>query len=255
MSDILLDRQGAVERIQINRPAKRNAFTTAMYADMAAALSAAGADPAVRVVVLTGAGGFFSAGNDVEDFLRNPPAGADSPVWRFLQTLAGMEKPLVAAVEGPAVGIGTTLLLHCDIVLASKTARFQLPFVDLGLVPEAGSSLLLPALAGYHKAAELLLLGAPFDAEAAERIGLVSRVVLPAELVEGAMALAEALALKPPASLRLTKRLLRRHTHARLAETMQEEGRLFTERLASPEAREALTAFLEKRKPDFSRFA
>jgi len=255
MSDILLERHGAVERIQINRPAKRNAFTTAMYAEVAAALSAAGADPAVRVVVLSGSGGCFSAGNDVQDFLQNPPTGHDSPVWRFLEALVSMEKPLVAAVEGAAVGIGTTLLLHCDIVLAAKTARFQLPFVDLGLVPEAGSSLLLPALAGYHRAAELLMLGAPFDAETAERIGLVSRVVLPAELIEGAMAIAEALAHKPPASLRLTKRLLRRGTQALLAEAMREEGRLFTDRLTSAEAREALTAFLEKRKPDFSRFA
>jgi enoyl-CoA hydratase/carnithine racemase len=255
MSDILLDRHGAVERIQINRPAKRNAFTTAMYAEVAAALSAAGADPAVRVVVLSGSGGCFSAGNDVQDFLQNPPTGQDSPVWRFLEALVSMEKPLVAAVEGAAVGIGTTLLLHCDIVLAAKTARFQLPFVDLGLVPEAGSSLLLPALAGYHRAAELLLLGAPFDAETAERIGLVSRVVLPAELIEGAMAIAEALAHKPPASLRLTKRLLRRGTQGLLAEAMREEARLFTERLTSAEAREALTAFLEKRTPDFSRFA
>jgi enoyl-CoA hydratase/carnithine racemase len=255
MSEILLDRHGAVERIQINRPAKRNAFTTAMYADMAAALAAAGADPTVRVIVLTGSGGFFSAGNDVQDFLQNPPAGEHSPVWAFLQALAAMEKPIVAAVEGPAVGIGTTLLLHCDIVLAANTARFQLPFVDLGLVPEAGSSVLLPALAGYHKAAELLLLGAPFDAEAAERIGLVSRVVLPAELIPAAMAVAEALSHKPPASLRLTKRLVRRGTQGLLAEAMREEGRLFTERLTSPEAREALTAFLQKRKPDFSRFA
>jgi enoyl-CoA hydratase/carnithine racemase len=255
MSDILLDRHGAVARIQIDRPAKRNAFTAAMYGEMAAALSGAAADPAVRVVVFSGSGGFFSAGNDVQDFLQNPPSGEDSPVWAFLKAIASFEKPIVAAVEGAAVGIGTTLLLHCDIVVASTTARFQLPFVDLGLVPEAGSSLLLPALAGYHMAAELLLLGAPFDAQAAHRAGLVSRVVLPAELLPAAMALAEALAHKPPASLRLTKRLLRRATQALLAETMREEGRLFTERLASPEAREALTAFMEKRKPDFSRFA
>jgi enoyl-CoA hydratase/carnithine racemase len=254
MELVLIERDGAVLRIELNRPEKKNAITVAMYRQLGDALESASGDPAIRAVLLHGRPEVFSSGNDVADFLADSPRGEDFAPFRFLRLLARFDKPLVAAVSGAAIGIGTTMLLHCDLVYAASDARFQLPFASLGLVPEAASSLLLPRLAGWQKAAELLMLGEPFTAEAALGIGLVNQVVAPEKLPETATAAARALAAKPPASLRVTKALMKRALGTEVEEAMTREIREFTERLRSPEAKEAFAAFLEKRKPDFSRF-
>lgn len=241
-----------VARVRFDRVDKKNAITVQMYAQLGAALAAAEKDPQVRAVLLHGTAECFTAGNDVADFLnapRNPP-----PARALFETLPHMTKPVVAAVGGPAVGIGTTLLLHCDLVYAAPNARFQLPFVPLGIVPEFGSTFLLPALAGYQRAAELLLLGQPFDAQKAYDAGFVTQVVAAEKLLEHSLQVATMLAALPPESIRLTKRLMKSRYVQTLAAAIDEETRIFTERLASPEAKEALSAFLEKRKPDFSRF-
>ena len=230
MSGIATERRGAVAEIVFDRPQKRNAITVAMYAAMADAVEAAEADDSVRVVLFHGRGGAFTAGNDLADFLANPPDSPERPVFRFLRALAAARKPLVAAVEGPAVGIGTTMLLHCDFVLAADTARFALPFVNLGLVPEAASSLLLPRLVGYQRAAELLMLGEPFDAVTAERIGLVGRVGPAADLLAAARALADRLAAKAPEALRATKALLKSASGS-VAERLVEEAAVFARQL------------------------
>jgi enoyl-CoA hydratase/carnithine racemase len=252
MSGIATERHGAVAEIVFDRPEKRNAITASMYAALAEALEAAEADEAVRVVLFHGNGGAFTAGNDLHDFLAQPEVGAERPVFRFLRALAGARKPLVAAVQGPAVGIGTTMLLHCDLVLAAEDARFALPFVNLGLVPEAASSLLLPRLAGHQLAAELLFLGDPFDAAMAQRIGLVGRVVPAAELLAAARGLADRLAGKPPQALRATKALLKSASTS-VAGRLDEEVAVFVQQLQSAELKEAVAAFFEKRLPDFSR--
>ena len=255
MSDHILTRtQDRIAILELNRAEKKNALTAGMYAAMADAVTAAEADPQVRVILIHGKADCFTAGNDLKDFLERPPAGEDSPVFRFLQAIAGAHKPLMAAVAGPAVGIGTTMLLHCDFVYAGTNARFQLPFVPLGLVPEAGSSLLLPMISGYQRAAELLMLGRPFSAEKALAAGIVTEIVPEAELLEYAMDAAAGVAALPPSSLRATKSLMKKRMAAPLAQAMQDEGGEFRARLSSPEAREAMTAFFEKRKPDFSRF-
>jgi len=245
---------GRVAHVTLDRLEKKNAITAEMYVQLAEALAAADADPQVRAILLSGSRDCFTAGNDLADFLQRPPAGTGSPTWRFFEVLPALAKPVVAAVGGPAIGIGSTLLLHCDLVYASTAARFQLPFVALGIVPEFGSTYLLPLLAGYQRAAELLLLAQPFDAQKAMSIGLVSEVVPPDRLLETAQAAAARLAELPPESLRLTKRLMKAGQAERVRRTIEEEGRIFRERLDSPEAKEALRAFLEKRKPDFSRF-
>jgi enoyl-CoA hydratase/carnithine racemase len=242
-----------VARIELARLDKKNAITTEMYVQMAEALAAADADPGVRSVLIHGSKDCFTAGNDLSDFLKRPP-GTKSPSWRFFETLPTLQKPIVAAVGGPAIGIGTTLLLHCDLVYATSATRFQLPFVGLGIVPEFGSTYLLPLLAGYQRAAELLLLGQPFTAERALEVGIVTAVVPEAELLERAQKTAAALAELPPESIRLTKQLMKSAHAAAVKQQIAEEGRIFVERLASPEAKEAMSAFLEKRKPDFSRF-
>ena len=208
----------------------------------------------MRAVLIHGKPDCFCAGNDLADFLHRPEGGGDPPPLVFLARIAAARKPLVAAVGGPAVGIGTTLLLHCDFVYASAHTRFQLPFVPLGIVPEAASSLLLPMMAGQRRAAELLLLGQPFDAAKALAAGIVTAVVPEAELLEHARGVARALCALPPASVRLTKELMKRGLASAVSERMEVEGRLFQERLSSPEAVEAFTAFFEKRKPDFSQF-
>ena len=243
-----------VLRIEIARPEKKNALTQEMYRAMADALAAAEADGAVRAILIHGARDCFTAGNDLRDFLDRSASGGASSAFRFISALPTLAKPLIAAVGGPAVGIGTTLLLHCDLVYASPGARFQLPFVPLGLVPEAASSLLLPMVAGYQRAAELLLLGQPFPAEKALAAGIVTEIVPEDKLLDHARAAAAAVAALPPASVRLTKQLMKRQLAAPIAAQMEEEGRLFAERLQSGEAKEAMTAFFEKRKPDFSRF-
>ncbi|MDO9488787.1 MAG: enoyl-CoA hydratase [Sphingomonadaceae bacterium] len=257
MSDlILVEREGSVTTLRINRPDKRNALTQAMYTGLADGLDAAAVDPAVRVVVIAGSGGHFTAGNDLGDFLAEPPRdGSERPVGRFLRTIAAFPKPLIAAVEGVAVGVGTTMLLHCDLVYADDTAKLQLVFVNLGLVPEAASSLLLPKLVGNMRASELLMFGEVFSATEAERYGIVTRVVPAGQLAALVAERAATLAAKPAGALRSTKQLLRYSSTDTVADRMAEEGALFAAGLQSPEAREAMTAFMEKRKPDFSRFA
>jgi enoyl-CoA hydratase/carnithine racemase len=237
-----------IARIELNRPGKKNALTAEAYGQLAEALAAADGNGAVRVILIHGQPDCFTAGNDLTDFLERPPHGENATTWQFLRTLPRVAKPIVAAVGGPAVGIGTTLLLHCDLVFATSSARFQLPFVALGVIPEAASTLLLPMLAGYQRAAELLLLGQPFTAQKAYEIGLVSEVVEEKDLMARAEKAATTLAALPPESLRLTKKLMKERYAEAIARTMDEEGRIFRERLASPEAREAMAAFLQKRK-------
>ena len=255
--DILVHTEAGVATITFNRVDKKNSITEAMYAAMADALQAAESDAAVRCVVFQGDMAIFSSGNDIADFITQAQGGAgigdsERPVWRFLRAIAAFPKPIVAAVCGPAVGIGTTLLLHCDLVYAGDNAAFSLPFVNLGLCPEAASSLLLPQMLGYHRAAEALLLGEPFMAEAALEVGLVNRVVPPSECNALAQAQAKKLAAKPLAALVETKRLMKAGQAAQVATRMQEEGASFARLMAGPAAREAFAAFMQKRKPDFS---
>ena len=252
MTEILINLDGSVCTITLNRIERKNSITAAMYTALADALDAATADSTVRAVVIQGHETIFSSGNDIGDFLNAPPAGQDSPVFRFLRTVSTFSKPVVAAVCGPAVGIGTTLLLHCDLVYAGDNAAFSMPFVNLGLCPEAASSLLLPQLMGYQRAAEALLLGEPFTAETAQEVGLVNRIVAPSEANALAQQQARKLATKPLLSLIETKRLMKKSNAPQLAERMVEEGASFGRMLKESAAREAFTAFMEKRKPDFS---
>ncbi|HEX5092936.1 MAG TPA: enoyl-CoA hydratase [Burkholderiales bacterium] len=255
MSHVRVDKKERVLRIELARPEKKNALSPDMYAALAAAFADADADAEVRAVLIHGTSGCFTSGNDVKDFLELDRGPADSPASGFLRAIAAAQKPVVAAVGGPAVGVGTTMLLHFDLIYAAPNARFQLPFVPLGLLPEAASSLLLPVIAGYQRAAELLLLGQPFTAEKAMAAGIVTEVVPESDLLERARAAALALAALPPASVRMTKALMKRALAPAVRERMDEELGLFGERLRSPEAKEALSAFMEKRKPDFSRFS
>ena len=252
--DLLLDAAGGITTLTIHRVAKKNSFTTAMYAGMADVLEQAQADAAVRVLVIQGHETIFSAGNDIADFLQNPPTTLEAPVFRFMRAISSFSKPIVAAVCGPAVGIGTTLLFHCDLVYAGDNAAFSMPFVNLGVCPEAASSLLAPQRMGYGRAAEALLLGEPFLAEAALEMGLISRIVPPAEANALARRQAQKLAAKPLTSLLATKRLMKQGQASLVAERMAEEGTLFGRMLAEPAAQEAFSAFMEKRKPDFSAF-
>ncbi len=251
--DILQHREAGVLTLTFNRVERKNSINVAMYDALATALEQAAGDSATRVVLIQGHETVFSAGNDIEDFLKNKPAGEDSPVFRFLRAIAAFPKPLVAAVCGPAVGVGTTLLLHCDLVYAGDNAAFSMPFVNLGLCPEAASSLLVPRMFGMHRAAEALLLGEPFFAEAAQEVGLVNRVVPPAECNALAQAQARKLAAKPLISLTTTKRLMKGELQEAVLRKMAEEGAHFARLLGEPAAREAMTAFMEKRKPDFSK--
>ena len=253
MSDILTHIDAGVMTITFNRLDKKNSITSTMYAAMADAVAQAGADPAVRVVVFQGHESIFSAGNDIGDFLNQPPTTQESPVFRFLRGIATFEKPLLAAVAGPAVGIGTTMLFHCDLVYAGDNAAFSMPFVNLGLCPEAASSLLAPRMFGYHRAAEALLMGEPFFAEAAQEVGLVNRVVPPTEVNGYAQAQARKLAAKPLSSLIATKRLMKGGDQQAVLQKMDEEGQSFGRMLREPAAKEAFGAFMEKRKPDFSK--
>ena len=253
MNEILSERSGSILRVTTNRPAKKNAMTSAMYIALAEAFNEAAKDADIRVVIWDAAGDSFSAGNDVKDFLNNPPGPGASPQALLADALLNLDKPLIAAVKGAAVGGGTTLLTHCDFVFAGESAKFQVPFVNLGLVPEFGSSFSLPANIGYIRAAELFMLGQPFDAKVASEIGLVTRVVPDDQLAEIANETAEKLAAKPSGSLRAIKRLLKRASRDQVEEAAKIEGAEFFSRLSSPEAREAFTAFLEKRPPDFTK--
>ena len=247
-----------VATIEIARPEKKNALTVAMYQAMADALNAAQADPTVRAVLITGQPGIFTSGNDIEDFMSRPPGqgsnNMDSPVFQFMRALVGIDKPMVAAVTGAAIGIGTTMLLHCDLVYVSDEARLAMPFVSLGLVPEFASSLVVPRLLGNVKAAEKLMLGDPFSPEEAVDARIANAVLPAGEVVNHARRVAERFNALPPGAVRDAKRLLRGPQHEAIVQTIRNEGELFAARLRSPEAREAFQAFFEKRKPDFSKF-
>jgi enoyl-CoA hydratase/carnithine racemase len=253
MSDILVHTESGVTTITFNRVEKKNSITSAMYGALADALQQAQQDATVRVVLLQGDVAIFSAGNDISDFLNGPPTTSESPVFRFLHGIAAFPKPLVAAVCGPAVGVGTTMLFHCDLVYAGDNAAFSMPFVNLGLCPEAASSLLVPQMFGYHRAAEALLMGEPFMAEAALEIGLVNRVLPPTEVNGYAQTQARKLAAKPLSSLVETKRLMKKGQAALVVQQMADEGASFGRMLREPAAREAFGAFMEKRRPDFSK--
>ena len=252
MSDIAVTRRGAVLAIGFDRPAKKNALPAALYGAMTAALGEAQADDAVRVVLFHGSDTAFTAGNDLEDFAQRPPHDESAPVFRFLLAVANATRPLVAAVNGPAVGLGTTLLLHCDLVYAGEDARFSMPFTQLGVVPEFGSTYLLPLIAGYQRAAELLLLGEPFDAQRAYEAGFVTRIVPAAQALPTAWEAAEKLARLPARSIHLTRSLLKGAHKDAIERQLRTEGMQFRSMLGEPAAREAFAAFFEKRKPDFS---
>jgi enoyl-CoA hydratase/carnithine racemase len=250
---IVVSVENRILTVRLDRLEKKNALTRGMYLGMIEALKQADADPNVRVVLITGTEACFTAGNDLVDFANAKP-GETSPAILYLQTLAAAQKPVIAAVGGVAVGIGTTMLLHCDLVYASSDARFQLPFVNLGLCPEAGSSTLLPALMGHRKAAELLYFGEPFTAGTAHELGIVNTVLASNELLTMAKEKARQLAEKPPAALRITKALLKRGSANAIAEAMANETEQFAALLQGPEAKEAMMAFMQRRKADFSQF-
>jgi enoyl-CoA hydratase/carnithine racemase len=253
MSDIVSERSGSILDIQLNRPAKKNAMTSSMYVTMADLLDGAAKDDRIRVALWHGAGDSFSAGNDLEDFMKNPPGPGESPQARLIRALINFEKPLIAAVRGAAIGGGTTMLGHCDFVYAAESARFQVPFINLALVPEFGSSYVFPSRFGYLRAAELLLLGQPFDAVRAAELGLVTQVVPEEKLLATASETARKLAEKPAAALQACKRLMKRAVREELEQAAKAENEQFALRVRSAEAREAFTAFIEKRPPDFTR--
>jgi len=246
--------EDGIQKLTINRADKKNALTQDMYAVLADSLNDAENNADIRVSVITGTADSFTSGNDLMDFLQNPSQDEEKPVIRFLHALANIRKPLIAAVNGLAVGVGTTMLLHCDLVYASAKASFSLPFVNLALVPEAASSLLLPKMLGHQRAAELLMLGDTFSPEKALNLGIVNEVVSADKLEQTAMDAAKKLASKAPEALRLTKSLMKGDTKAILSQ-MEAEGEIFGTRLTSPEAREAMQAFMERRLPDFSKFS
>ena len=253
MSDIVTERSDSVLRVQLNRPASKNAMTSAMYITLADLFNTAAQDDQIRVALWHGAGDSFCAGNDVGDFLKNPPGRGESPQALLMKALINFDKPIVAAVQGAAIGGGTTMLTHCDFVFAAENAKFQLPFVNLALVPEFGSSFTVPARAGYLRAAELILTGQSFDARRAAELGLVTRVVPNQELLAIATDTAQKLAQKAPAALQACKRLMKQSTHEQLERAVKLENEEFSAHVRSAEAKEAFAAFLEKRPPNFSR--
>jgi enoyl-CoA hydratase/carnithine racemase len=253
--DILTSKANGILTIEFNQPHKKNAITAAMYQAMADTLKDAESDMTVRAIMIIGKPEIFTAGNDLEDFLKNPPQGSNNPTSQFMQNLSHAVKPVVAAVSGAAVGIGTTLLMHCDLVYAADNARFSMPFTQLGLCPEFASSLLLPHLAGYQRAAEKLMLGEAFSAEEAREMGLVNKVLPLDQLVAFAQAQAAKLVALPASSIRATKRLMKGDRTSAIDTKMAEEIKYFSEMLSAAEAKEAFTAFLQKRKPDFTKFS
>jgi enoyl-CoA hydratase/carnithine racemase len=253
MDDIVTEHAGSILRVQLNRPAKRNAMTSAMYLALAGILNEAASDEDTRVVVWHGAGDSFCAGNDIEDFLKNPPGAGESPQADLMNELVNFDKPLVAAVQGAAIGGGTTMLTHCDFIYAAENAKFQMPFINLALVPEFGSSCSVPARIGHLRAAELILLGAPFDAGRAAELGLVTEVVSGVDVLARATEVARKLAAKPAAALQASKRLMKQPFREQIEAAMKAENEEFSVQVRSDDAKEALTAFLEKRKPDFTR--
>jgi enoyl-CoA hydratase/carnithine racemase len=253
MDDIVTEHAGSILRIQLNRPKRRNAMTSAMYVALAGSLNEAANDENTRVVLWHGAGESFCAGNDIEDFLKNPPGPGESPQAQLMKALIEFDKPLIAAVEGAAIGGGTTMLLHCDFVYAGESAKFQMPFINLALVPEFGSSSIVPARIGHLRAAELILLGSPYEARRALELGLVTQVVPDQDLLSIATATARKLAAKPAGALQARKRLMKQPFREQIIAAMKAENEEFSAQVRSADAKEALTAFLEKRKPDFTR--
>ena len=253
MDEIVTEQTGSVLRVQLNRPKRRNAMTSAMYVALAEILDNAARDERVRVVLWHGAGESFCAGNDIEDFLKNPPGPGESPQARLMGALIDFDKPLIAAVQGAAIGGGTTMLLHCDFVYAGESAKFQLPFINLALVPEFGSSAILPARIGHLRAAELILLGSPIDARRALDLGLVTQVLTDRDLLATATAIAAKLAAKPVGALKASKRLLKQPSREAIKAAMKAENEEFSVQVRSLDAKEALTAFLEKRPPEFNK--
>ncbi len=253
MDEIVTERSGGVLRVQLNRPAKKNALTSRMYVILADTFNQAGKDEGTRVVLWHGAGDSFSAGNDVEDFLKNPPGPGESPQAQLMNALIDFDKPLVAAVHGAAVGSGTTMLMHCDFVYAGESAKFQMPFINLALVPEFGSSWSVPARIGHVRAAELILLGLPFNARRAAELGFVNQVLSDQDLLTTAIETARSLALKPADALQASKRLMKRSFREQIKAAIKAENEEFSRRVRSADAKEALAAFLEKRPPDFSK--
>ena len=245
--------ENRIMTIRFNRPEKKNALLRSMYGAAAKALQTAQTDTDVRVVVITGEGGIFTAGNDLKDFMDVPPVDESAEVFQFMFSLAALSKPVIAAVNGPAIGIGTTMLFHCDLVYAVPEASFQMPFINLAVVPEFASSLLVPRLLGRALASELLLLGEAITASRAKELGLINAIVPATELAALALSKATALAMKPPGSLRDTKALILANA-AEIKSCISTEAKIFHNRLMTPEFREAATAFFEQRVPDFSRF-
>jgi enoyl-CoA hydratase/carnithine racemase len=252
MSEILQHTEHGVLTITFNRETRKNSLNRAMYSRLAEIFRAAAHDEQVRVAVLQGAENIFTAGNDIADFLEFPPTQIDAPVFQFMFAMSEFPKPIIAAVCGPAVGIGTTLLMHCEMVLAGDNAAFAMPFINLGVCPENASSLLAPQIFGYQRAAELLLLGEPFNADTALEIGLVNKVLPPQEVNISAQALAKRMASKPLASILATKALLKASQMQPIKQAITVEAQTFGKMLGEPAAKEAMSAFMEKRKPDFS---
>jgi enoyl-CoA hydratase/carnithine racemase len=251
MEYILNSLDGGILKIELNRPQKRNALTLGMYTEFAGLLNTAQAEPEIRVVLVSAAGDNYSAGNDLQDFLDHPPGGGDSPQKQMIDALRLLDKPLVGAVRGAAIGSGATMLTYFDFVYASENAKFQYPFINLALVPEFGTSFSLPDQVGYLRAAEIILLGHPFGASEALSMGLVTKVLPDAEVLATAEKIAQELAQKPLDALKASKQLLRRQVRPRVEQATQDEVMEFSERVRSPDAREALTAFFEKRPPRF----
>ena len=253
MDEIVTEQAGSILRIQLNRPTKRNAMTSAMYLVLAGIFSEAAKDEHTRVILWHGAGDSFCAGNDIEDFLKNPPGPGESPQARLMEALVNFDKPLVAAVHGAAIGGGTTMLTHCDFIYAGESTHFQMPFINLAVVPEFGSSCSVPARIGHIHAAELILLGIPFDAKRAAELGLVTQVLSDKDVLAKATETAGKLAAKPTAALQASKRLMKQPFREQIKAAMKAENEEFSAQVRSEDAKEAFTAFLEKRKPDFTR--
>jgi enoyl-CoA hydratase/carnithine racemase len=253
MNEIVTEQSEGILRVVLNRPTKKNAMTSSMYVRLAEIFTDAANDERTRVVLWRGAGDSFCAGNDIEDFLKNPPGPGESPQARLMHALADFGKPIVVAVQGAAIGGGTTMLLHCDFVYAGESAKFRTPFIDLAVVPEFGSSCSLPARIGHLRAAELILLGLPFDAKRAAELGLVTRVVSDQNLLATAAETAQKLAAKPANALQASKRLMKRSVHEQIKAAMKVENEEFSVQVRSEDAKEAFAAFLEKRPPNFNR--
>jgi enoyl-CoA hydratase/carnithine racemase len=253
MDDIVTEEVGSILRVQLNRPTKRNAMTSAMYVTLARIFNQVANDENMQVVLWHGAGDSFCAGNDIEDFLKNPPGPGESPQASLMNALVDFDKPVVVAVHGAAIGGGTTMLTHCDFIYAGESTKFQMPFINLAVVPEFGSSCSVPARIGHVRAAELLLLGAPFDARRAAELGLVTEVLSDKDVLARATETAGKLAAKPAGALQASKRLMKQPFREQIKAAMKAENEAFSAQVRTEDAKEALTAFLEKRKPDFTK--